>query len=276
MSAGTTAPPQPGEGDLCMHNDWFESGWPHVLPSHQAMWMAMLFSTATVRQLEGDLDTIAVQVFGDDPGRTPRGLGDQGLESPVAWLDEESLEAAGSQEEAAEITEDARVHRRRCEESLRAAGFPVPATVRELAAVMERLGITHRSGGYWSMPDRFPRPEDVLPLSGEIADSLLGLRKFQAVDPVERALLDYATHTLGSPAQFSTSLQRLERATGFDADELRAALDHLVSRDGEIQLHRGQPPAVIAAKDLTVHSRFQITLDWAGIDEARSPVVHVD
>lgn len=258
---------------LCIHKDWFESGWPLVMPLHQAMWTVMLLSTATARQLKGDLDAVAVRVFGDDPRRAPCGLGGQGLESPLAWLDAEAVEAARSPAEAAQITADAQTHREWCEEALRAAGLPAPSTVRDLAAVMERLGIARCEDGRWTMPERLPRPEDVLPLPEELVGRLQRLRRVQAVAPAERALLDYATHRLGRPAQFKTSLQRLEQATGFSTGKLRGTLDHLATDTGEIQLYRGRPPVAVAAKDLTGHNCFVIAVDWARFDGDRYQVV---
>ncbi|MEU7150092.1 DUF6042 family protein [Streptomyces sp. NPDC045470] len=258
---------------LCIHRDWFESGWPVVMPLHQAMWTVMLLSTATARQLRGDLDAVAVQVFGDDPRRAPRGLGGRGLESPLAWLDTEAVEAARSPAEAAQITADARTHRAWCEEALRAAGLPAPSTVRDLAAVMERLGIARCEDGRWSMPEHLPRPEDVLRLPETLVGRLRHLRRVQDVEPAERALLDHVTHTLGRPAQFITTLQRLKQATGFGAGRLRDALDHLATDTGEIRLYRGQPPVTVAAEDLTGQSRFLIAMDWARIDDGRHVVV---
>ncbi|GCD32868.1 hypothetical protein OEIGOIKO_00586 [Streptomyces chrestomyceticus JCM 4735] len=276
MSAETTdAPTLPGDGSLCIHNDWFESGWPVVMPLHQAMWAVMLLSTATARQLRGDLDAVAVLVFGDDPRRAPRGIGGQGLESPLVWPDAEAVEAADSPEEAARITADAQTHRAWCEEALRAAGLPAPSTVRDLATVMERLGIARCEDGRWTMPDCFPRPEDVLRLPEELLGRLRSLRRVQDSGPAERALLHHITHTLGRPAQFITTLQRLKQATGFGAGRLRDILDHLATGTGEIKLYRGRPPVTVAAKDLTGQSRFLISLDWARIDEGRNQTVRI-
>ncbi|MFF3730757.1 hypothetical protein ACFYXM_10670 [Streptomyces sp. NPDC002476] len=54
------------------------------------MMIAMLFGTATVQRLEGDLDDIVEQVFGEDAGNALV-LGDEGLDSPVLWVDDEDL-----------------------------------------------------------------------------------------------------------------------------------------------------------------------------------------
>ncbi|MEV5599170.1 DUF6042 family protein [Streptomyces sp. NPDC052496] len=254
---------------LCIRNDWFESGWEVVLPLHQAMWTAMLLSTAVAANLAGDLDTVVGRISVDAPAVVSYRLGDQGLESPLVWPDMEAVEVAASPEEAAQIIADAETRRAWCEEALRAAGLAMPSTVRDLVAVMQRLGIVRyheANGGYWTMPAKFPRPEDVLPLPEGLAGWLRDFRKVKAVGPAEDALLEYAARTLGCPAQFVTTLQRLKRATGFGTNKLRAALDRLATDTGEIRLYRGQPPVAVAVKDLTANSRFQIAVDWDRIN----------
>ncbi|MBM7174062.1 hypothetical protein JQK87_38035, partial [Streptomyces sp. G44] len=88
--------------------------------------------------------------------------------------------------------------------------------------------------------------------------------------------LTYFSDTLDHPEQVSTSLERLEDATGFSLDELQAALDYLVDKTGEITLDRGLPPAPVAAKDLPAHARFRITTDWKTVSESRICVVQGD
>ncbi|WP_414617041.1 DUF6042 family protein [Streptomyces clavuligerus] len=100
MPSDTTTAPSPAEDYLSLHNDWFPSLWTHVLPQHHSMMISMLFGTATVRRLEGDLDDIVEQVFGEDAAHALV-LGDEGLDSPVLWVDEKT--SPTHPEEAAEI-----------------------------------------------------------------------------------------------------------------------------------------------------------------------------
>ncbi|WP_040108387.1 DUF6042 family protein [Streptomyces sp. 769] len=263
-----TVPPQRGEEELSLHNDWFPSGWMHVLPRHHALLLTMLFGTATVRQLRGNLDTLAVQVFGDEPGRGISAFGDEGLDSPLLWLEDDDLEYAESPEDAAQIRADAEEHQAWFEAALRAASLPVPSTVRELAAVMESFGIVQQSEGRWSVPYHLPRPENVLALPDEILARLQSLRRHLTIEPAKQALLSYLADSLGYPAAVSTSLDRLERATGCSVDELREALDYLADEeDYGTKLLRGDPAIPVRARDLAVHARFQICMDWQQINE---------
>ncbi|MEE6269119.1 DUF6042 family protein [Streptomyces diastatochromogenes] len=268
MPADTTAvPPQHGEEYLSLHNDWFTSGWMHVLPRYQAMMLTMLFGTATVQQLRGNLDAITGHVFGDAPGNGSSVFGDDGLDSPLQWL-EDDLEHAESPEEAAQFRAEAEEHQALFEAVLREASLPVPSTVRELAAVMESFGIVQRSKGQWSVPDHLPRPEDVLALPDDVLASLRSLRHHQNVEPVKQALLSYFADSLGYPATVSTSLDRLERATGRGLDELREALEYLTDdEDYGMKLLRGDPATPIRARDLATHTRFQIAMDWQRFEE---------
>ncbi|MGW0538004.1 DUF6042 family protein [Streptomyces sp. NPDC003032] len=273
-SATATAAPLPAGECLSLHNDWFPSLWPHVLPRHQPMMIAMLFGTATVQRLEGDLDDIVAQVFGAEAVHALQ-LGDEGLDSPVLWVDDEDL-ADTTPEEAAEIHAAAAAHQEWLAAALRERSLPEPVTVRELAATMEALGLVRRMGRRWYTPKRLPLPEDVLTLPEERLQQLRKIRAIHTLQPAEQALLTYFSHTLDHPEQVSTSLERLEDATGFSPDELQAALDYLVDETGEITLDRGLPPAPVAAKDLPVHARFRITIDWETVSESRICVVRGD
>ncbi|MER7000139.1 DUF6042 family protein [Streptomyces sp. NPDC000410] len=75
----------PPGGGLSMHTGWFRAGRQHYLPQHQAMMLCMLFGTATVRKLRGNVDEVLQQVFDDEPGAFFGGDGDT-LASPVAWM----------------------------------------------------------------------------------------------------------------------------------------------------------------------------------------------
>ncbi|MEU5431436.1 DUF6042 family protein [Streptomyces olivoreticuli] len=271
MSADVAAPPR---GCLSMHNDWHSSCWMYVLPRHQSFMLAMLFGTAAVRGLEGDLDEIAVQAFGKDTSQYR--LGDAGLDSPLAWVEEEDLEDAATEEEAAQLRAGAEEHRRWVTQALRSAvGQEEFSTVRDLAVAMERLRIVERSGSRWEMPETLPRPEDALALPDDLLATLRRIREHQAVEPAEQALMSYFDRKLGQQERASTSLERLGRATGFTTDEVRAALDYLARPDGalEIALLRGQPPTPVNAQALEPHTRFDIALDWQRVNDNRIHIV---
>ncbi|MEU5900356.1 DUF6042 family protein [Streptomyces venezuelae] len=274
MPSGTATAPLPAVECLSLHNDWFPSLWTHVLPRHQPMMIAMLFGTATVQRLEGDLDDIVAQVFGAEAVHALQ-LGDEGLDSPVLWVDDEDLTDT-TREEAAEIHAAAAAHQKWLAAALRERSLPEPVTVRDLAATMEALGLVRRMGRRWYTPKRLPLPEDVLTLPEDRLQQLRKIRAIHTLQPAEQALLTYFSDTLDHPEQVSTSLERLEDATGFPPDDLQAALDHLVNETGEITLHRGLPPAPVAAKDLPVHARFRITIDWETVSESRICVVRGD
>ncbi|MFD8609573.1 DUF6042 family protein [Streptomyces sp. NPDC059631] len=274
MPSGTaTAPPPTGEC-LSLHNDWFPSLWTHVLPRHQPMMIAMLFGTATVRRLEGELDDLVAQVFREDAVHALR-LGDEGLDSPVLWVDDEDL-ADTTPQEAEEIHAAAAAHQEWLAAALRERSLAMPTTVRELAATMEALGLVRRMGRRWYTPNRLPLPEDVLTLPEELLQRLRKIRAVHTLQPTVQTLLAYFTDTLDHPEEVSTSLERLERVTGFSPDELRAALDYLVDETGEITLDCGMPPAPVAPKDLPAHARFRITINWDTIGESRICVVRGD
>ncbi|MET9699361.1 DUF6042 family protein [Streptomyces sp. NPDC006529] len=273
MPARTT-PAHAPDGSLSLHPDWFTSCWTLVLPPrHQAMVLAMLFATAMRRRAEGSLDDIAFQVLGDRDRQRKYRLGDDGLDSPLLWLDQEGVELAESPEEAARITAAAAAHRQWFEEALRSLPHPAPSTVRDLAAVMQRLGLARESEGRWSVPDELPRPDDVLPLPADLLERIRRIRRHDGVAPAEQALLAHFTDTLRRPERVSTSLQRLERATGLPADRIREALDHLADEQGDLAMYRGDPPAPVAARNLPAHARFQIVVDWRSVAEDRIQVV---
>ncbi|MFD5271779.1 DUF6042 family protein [Streptomyces sp. NPDC058335] len=191
MPSGTAAAPPAGEY-LSLHNDWFPSLWTHVLPRHQPMMIAMLFGTATVQRLEGDLDDVVSQVFGEGAVHALQ-LGDEGLDSPVLWVDDEDLTDT-TPEEAEEIRAAAAAHQEWLAAALRERSLPAPTTVRELAATMQALGLVRRMGRRWDTPHRLPLPEDVLPLPEELLQRLR-IRAIRTLQPAEQALLTYFTAT---------------------------------------------------------------------------------
>ncbi|MFI6421209.1 DUF6042 family protein [Streptomyces sp. NPDC050842] len=255
-----------GKGDLAVHNDWFSSGWMHLLPGYQAMLMCMLLSTAATRPVTGTLDEVAREVFGDSPRDFLHGLGED-LDSPVLWLAPDTLAAAEDTEEEARIRAEAAARRAGGEGALRAGGFPVPETIRDLVGTMLALGIAHTTEGRWSMPDRLPLPEDVLELPDDLRGTFRRLRRSDAAEPWKHALTDYLDHTLGRPGELFTTPGRLAEAVRLSPDELRAALDDLVE-DEHIRLYRGIPRVPVAsAGDLQDLQRFHLVTDWEQYDE---------
>ncbi|MFD5661022.1 DUF6042 family protein [Streptomyces hirsutus] len=63
----TENPPVPGpRRDMAMHNDWWASGWDHVLP-RQGFPLTMLIGTASQPGFTGSLDDLLQEIF-DGPG----------------------------------------------------------------------------------------------------------------------------------------------------------------------------------------------------------------
>ncbi|MFE0737367.1 DUF6042 family protein [Streptomyces sp. NPDC058855] len=242
-----------------MHPDWFESGWNFVLPKHQSFLLALFLSTAVRRGLSGTLEEVAEEVGAD--GLLDR-LGGS-LDAPVRWMEPDGLGEDGedaAQEEAA-IRAEAEASRAACEEALRAAGLPLPTTVRGLAETMTALGIASRQDGIWVMPERLPLPEDVLTLPDGLRARLRELRHVQAVAPAEQALVAHLTDGLGHPAEVFTSIDRLARALGLTEDETRGGLQRLVDT-GDVRLERGLPRVGTTPGDLASHERFHLVPDW--------------
>lgn len=264
-----------GEGDVVVHDDWFTSGWTFVLPRHQALLMCVVLSTAAARPVTGTIDEVVRELFDDSLGAFLRDLGED-LDSPVLWLQPDDLAWAKGAEEEARVRAEATAHRAACEGALRAGGFPVPETIRDLVGTMLALGIAHTTEGRWSMPDRLPRPEDVLELPEELRESLRRLRRSDAAEPWKHALTDYLDHTLGRPGELFTTPGRLAEAVRLSPDELRSALDDLVE-DEHIRLYRGIPRVPVAsAGDLQDHQRFHLVTDWEQYDEDHVYVLRHD
>ncbi|MCX5393944.1 DUF6042 family protein [Streptomyces sp. NBC_00094] len=264
-----------GEGDIAVHQDWFAVGWPHVLPRHQAFLMCMVLSTAATRPVTGTLDEVVRELFGDSLAAFLRGLGED-LDSPVLWLQPDDLAYAEGAEEEARLRAETAAHRAACEDALRAGGFPVPATIRDLVDTMVALGIARTTDGRWSMPERLPLPEDVLALPERLRETFRALRRSDAVAPWKHALARYLDDGLGRPGELFTTPGRLAETTGLDPDDLRTALDDLVE-EGDARLYRGVPRVPVAsARDLQDHQRFHLVLDWDHYDENHFVVARTD
>ncbi|MGC4966289.1 DUF6042 family protein [Streptomyces globisporus] len=263
-----------GDSSLSMHTGWWSSGWGQILPQHQGMLLCMVLGTATVREVEGDLDEIVDQIVGDSRTGLFALLGDD-INLPIMWLDEEELESAESDEERDEIRSSAAEHEATLTSALQAAGLPVPTTTRELAQTMLDLKLVCHQDGVWSMPEEFPLPEDTLTLPEPVLARLQKMRHYTYTEVADQRIVRHLIDDLDYPTEVFTSLDRLVTITGEDLDQVRAALEQLVEI-GDAQLYRGDPRAVVAAKDLPAHQRFYLVPDWEAFNENRMTIRRAD
>ncbi|MER6017732.1 DUF6042 family protein [Streptomyces anulatus] len=243
---------------MALHNDWFVSGWEHVLP-RQALALTMLMGTAAQPGFTGSLDDLLQEVC---DGHWDMIGGDLDGALTFTWHGEE-----WDYEEAPEGREACEANRwKKFAAMLRAAGYPVPTTVRDLADLYLTWGLARRhetpQGTRWAMPTVLPLPGDLLPLDTELTQRLDEIRRIMRTGP----LVDHLIDDLGEPQEFLTSLDRLAGATGQDVNDLRLALAELVqSHDAKIL--RGQEPA--GPERLEPHHRFRLIMDWAHFHETR-------
>ncbi|WP_318212202.1 DUF6042 family protein [Streptomyces sp. SJL17-1] len=259
----TENPSVPGSRrDMAMHNDWWASGWEHVLP-RQGFPLTMLISTASQPGFTGSLDDL-LQEFFDGHWRMIGG----NLDGPLtfSWPDEE-----WDYNEAPEGREACEADRwEKFGAMLTAAGFPVPTTVRDLSELYLTWGLTRHeetpNGTRWSMPTVLPLPGDLLPLDDELAKRLDWIRWTTRAAPFVNGLITYLVDELGEPGEVLTSLDRLSIATAHDADDVRLALAELVDA-GDAQVQRGQEQADV--ERLETHQRFRLVMDWDHFNETR-------
>ncbi|WP_329416630.1 DUF6042 family protein [Streptomyces sp. NBC_00704] len=248
--------------DLAMHNDWWASGWDHVLP-RQGFPLTMLIGTASQPGFTGSLDDLLQEIF---EGHWEMIGGDLDGALTFSWPDEE-----GDHEEAPEEREANEADRwERFGAMLTAAGHPVPKTVRDLSELYLTWGLARREetpdGTRWSMPEVLPLPDDLLPLDADLAKRLDRIRWTLRTGPLVDALVDHLVDDLGEPQEILTSLDRLAAATGRQADDVRNALAELV-QSGDARVQRGQEPA--DAERLEAHQRFRLIMNWDHFHENR-------
>lgn len=262
----TDNPPVPGpRSDMAMHNDWWVSGWEHVLP-RQGFPLTMLMGTACQPGFTGSPDGLLQEIF---DGHWDMIGGDLDGALTFSWPDEEwDYEAVPEGREACEAT--------RWEQSgalLTTAGFPVPATVRDLSELYLTWGLAGREetpeGTRWSMPAVLPLPGDLLPLNPELTERLDKIRWMMRTGPLLDPLIDHLVSDLGEPAETLTSLDRPAAATGQDVDDVRLALVELV-KSGDTRVQRGEEPA--DAERLETHRRFRPVMDAEHFHENRIQV----
>ncbi|WP_432108214.1 DUF6042 family protein [Streptomyces sp. AA1529] len=262
----TDNPPVPGpRSDMAMHNDWWVSGWEHVLP-RQGFPLTMLMGTACQPGFTGSPDDLLQEIF---DGHWDMIGGDLDGALTFSWPDEEwDYEAVPEGREACEAT--------RWEQSgalLTTAGFPVPATVRDLSELYLTWGLAGREetpeGTRWSMPAVLPLPGDLLPLNPELTERLDKIRWMMRTGPLLDPLIDHLVSDLGEPAETLTSLDRPAAATGQDVDDVRLALVELV-KSGDTRVQRGEEPA--DAERLETHRRFRPVMDAEHFHENRIQV----
>ncbi|WP_433544324.1 DUF6042 family protein (plasmid) [Streptomyces sp. CA-294286] len=252
----TENPSVPGPcEDLALHNDWFVSGWEHVLP-RQGFALTMLIGTASQSGLTGSLDDLLQEIFG---GPWDMIGGDLDGALTFSWPDEEwDYEDAPEGREASEAQRGEKFGA-----MLTAAGFPVPKTVRDLSELYVTWGLAGREetpeGIRWTMPVVLPLPGDLLTLDPELAERLDKNRWTMRTGPLVNELVNHLVDDLGEPQEILTSLDRLATATGQDTDNVRLALAEF-ARSGDAQVYRGRESA--DAERLEAHQRFRLVMDW--------------
>lgn len=242
-----------------MPTDWFPLGWNRVLPP-QDFPLVILVATATVNDLDGDLDELLDQTFGD---RQWHLLGDH-LDSLISWT---GYTPPGKDVHPDDIARGEQA-RHVFEEAMRAAERPLPTTVRDLAHLMAEFGIFVRSaeGKRWRMGEPLPLPAEVLPLPPEVVADLDHLRWLDVTETLAGRIISYVVDGLGRPPSVATSIGRLCRATGLDANDVRLGLARLIG-DGEFSTTRvGRP---VDPETLLEHARFVLQVDWAMFDRKR-------
>ncbi|GAA2482194.1 hypothetical protein GCM10010406_18020 [Streptomyces thermolineatus] len=259
----TENPSVPGpRRDMAMHNDWWASGWEHVLP-RQGFPLTMLIGTASRPGFSGSLDDLLQEIFGSH--RDVIG-GDLDSALTFSWPDEEwDYEEAPEGREACEASRWEKFGAMPT-----AAGFPVPTTVRDLSELYLTRGPARREetpeGTRWSMPAALPLPGDLLPLDTELTKRLDGIRWTMRTGPLVNTLINHLVDDPGEPQEILTSLDRLGAATGQDADGVRLALAEL-AESGNAQVYRGQDPADV--ERLGAHQRFRPVMGWEHFHETR-------
>ncbi|MFI5828476.1 DUF6042 family protein [Streptomyces sp. NPDC051578] len=248
--------------DMAMHNDWWASGWDHVLP-RQGFPLTMLIGTASQPGFTGSLDDLLQEIF---DGRWDMIGGDLDGALTFSWPNEQ-----WDYEDAPEGPEANEAHRwEKFGALLTAAGYPVPKTVRDLSELYLTWGLVSREetpeGTRWSMPVALPLPGDLLPLDADLAKRLDWIRWTMRTGPLVGGLIDHLADDLGEPHEVLTSLDRLAAATSQDVDDVRLALAELVQA-GDAQVQRGQEPADV--ERLEAHQRFRLIMNWEHIHENR-------
>ncbi|MFF2508283.1 DUF6042 family protein [Streptomyces sp. NPDC058067] len=252
--------------DMAMHNDWWTSGWDHVLP-RQGFPLTMLIGTAGQPDFTGSLDDLLQEVF---EGHWDMIGGDLDGALSFSWPDEE-----WDYTEAPEGREASEANRwETFGAMLTAAGFPVPTTVRDLSELYLTWGLAHREetseGTRWSMPAALPLPGELLPLDADLTKRLDRIRWSMRTGALVNELAKHLVDDLGEPQEVLTSLDRLATATGQDADDVRIAVAELVEA-GDAQVQRGQQQA--DAERLETHQRFRLVMNWDHFHETRLHVV---
>lgn len=253
-------------------SDWIGSGWQLVLPP-QALFVNMLVTTATVRDLDGGLDVLDEH---EDAGGRGALLRD-GLDQPLVWSEEFDPSLLEDPADAVEFAAADEAHRLRFAQILTDSGRPMPVTVRDLAHLMAELGMFERTvsavGERWRTPSTLPHPAQVLTLPAELTERLARIHRHHVTQPAAQAIIAHVCDDLGGPAQISVTLDRLAVITGHTVEEVRGGLQTLLD-EGDFQVLRRGSAADPA--ELAGHARFDLTVDWDKFASGRISIQHGD
>lgn len=119
-------------------------------------------------------------------------------------------------------------------------------------------------GVYWTLPDRLPFPEEILPLSRELQEELAMMRWRLSFKEAQDAITSWLSEKRvpgAATGQIKTSLKALAAETGLDLEDARHGLSTLINED----IRCDADPETVAAD-----SHFKITIDWQLFEELRT------
>jgi hypothetical protein len=204
-------------------SEWLDSGWHRLLP-HQAATLRLLAIRAELRDYEGGLDALVLQVGHSWFDTNTYG----GLDAEVRW--QWSVDSMSASREERE-----QWRREVCFAALAEAGISVPSTVRELADAMVLLGLltVERRGTsdeQWRTHRFLPRPDEVLTLAEEWLAEDSQWRWRDALDPAITAFWSQWERRR-SPEHWRTSINKLAKSTQLPPDSIRYALGFICQQE---------------------------------------------
>jgi hypothetical protein len=251
---------------MAMSRDWWVSGWHAVLP-RQGLFIDMVVSTATVRDVHGDFSTLVSSV-----GFEAFELNTGGLQEPVWW----------SYPDAEEDDEEQRAidleMQREFESTMTRAGLKLPETVLDLALLMADLGLYERTAvnGMESWRKVIPTPlaSETLPVSEAFSKSQDESRWSDVEEESAQLILRYVIDVLDSPPKIESTLKSLADHVGLEVPDLRFGLTGLLSSGFEIveplSLETIDPESVDEEKEIAV------LVDWLVFAQDRIGITFSD